>query len=306
MKTSKTFKNIINMFMLFSLTFYSCNKDFKPDFIPDDVITVDTIPNIIIIDNNTIRDDTAIVNNYTHKDKNTLYAGEYLEVDSFLISDNNAYKMKFIGNNLLIYNNKTGYCHWRLFNALLPSNGCFSYYTPSIYKTNRLRMMENGVLEIVLHCGQVFWDSKTHNQPGSRLVLENDGKLLIYNSNNKIIWESDFSNRLYSGQELKINQYIESDGHNFQLYFKSDGNLVLIESGGYLNWNSGSIGASKCLLLSDGNLVLSDPTGNTLWQSNTSGENGKYYLEVAEDYSLGRWCHIRLFNDDGTMIKEIF
>ena len=78
-------------------------------------------------------------------------------------------------------------------------------------------------------------------------------------------------------QELRSNQYLESDNKLFRFYLQGDGNLVLREqSSGRSLWSSGTNGKGgiRLKLQTDGNLVLRNKRGSSVWSSKTSKSGG--------------------------------
>jgi hypothetical protein len=85
------------------------------------------------------------------------------------------------------------------------------------------------------------------------------------------------SDRLNAGQQLGINQYIESSDGRFVLFLQPDGNLVLYN--GSALWNTGTTTATRLVMQTDGNLVLYN--GNTpLWYTSTAGSSNRLVLQV--------------------------
>ena len=78
-------------------------------------------------------------------------------------------------------------------------------------------------------------------------------------------------------QELRSNQYLESDNNAYRFYLQGDGNLVLRDqSTGRSLWSSGTNGKGgiRLKLQTDGNLVLRTRSGSAVWSSKTSRSGG--------------------------------
>ncbi len=78
-------------------------------------------------------------------------------------------------------------------------------------------------------------------------------------------------------QELRSNQYLESDNAKYRFYLQSDGNLVLRDrASGKSLWSSSTHGqgAIRLKLQTDGNLVLRTKSGRAVWSSKTSKSGG--------------------------------
>jgi hypothetical protein len=170
-------------------------------------------------------------------------------------------------------------------------------------------MQEDGNFVLYDAQNKPLYDTQTFGNKGSIMRLEDDGNLIIIDVNDKIIWESKVTNKLYSENEIKAGDYIKSELNHYRLYFQDDGNLVLYFTGGIVVWSVGSFGATKCILQSDGNLVLYDPNGNPKWNSNSSVKTGKYFLalQVTKDpVSSNFEPHLIIFDEkDGSVVKQI-
>ena len=87
-----------------------------------------------------------------------------------------------------------------------------------------LRMMENGTLYIVCK-GQPIWSTESCYTDEEGLYLGNDGHLVIYNSDETIIWTFLVEDGKPKGERLVL---------------QNDGNLVLLPNDQALLWTSGS------------------------------------------------------------------
>jgi len=129
---------------------------------------------------------------------------------------------------------------------------------------------------------QVVWSAGVSAGVDSRLVMQGDGNLVLYNKAGGVVWHS------------------QTNGNGpSKIYMQEDGNLVIYKDGGEAIWSTGSsLGASHLLfpttainnngvliagqatrsvdrkynlhLQTDGNLVLYSPTG-AIWASHTDG-----------------------------------
>ena len=99
----------------------------------------------------------------------------------------------------------------------------------------------------------------TSNNGNYRLIMQNDGNLVIYNTKN-LIWEHPIwaTNTVDRG-----NRFI----------MQRDGNAVLYDSSNRPLWASGTHGTSAVYIVmqDDGNLVIYDHRDDPRWASGTHG-----------------------------------
>jgi Metallo-peptidase family M12B Reprolysin-like len=89
-------------------------------------------------------------------------------------------------------------------------------------------------------------------------------------------------------RQILPGRWIDSDNGWFRLIYRSDGNLVLIDTRSQIVlWatNTGGTTTGQVLLQSDGNLVVLDAAGVKRWESGTVG-NPNAYLIVRDDGNL--------------------
>jgi hypothetical protein len=146
-----------------------------------------------------------------------------------------------------------------------------------------LSLSPDGVLQLRRDY-QTVWSAGVSAGIDSRLIMQGDGNLVLYNKAGGVMWNS------------------QTNGNgSSKLYVQEDGNLVIYRDAGGATWSTGtSIGASHLLfpttaignngvlmagqatrsvdrkynlhLQTDGNLVLYSPTG-AIWASHTDGSN---------------------------------
>jgi hypothetical protein len=107
---------------------------------------------------------------------NTLCNGETLEVNRSLWSENGKYRlMMHADGNLVIYAGTT---------AIWKSNTAGLGYA-------RLRLESTNVLSIYLYNqNKVVWKTPASTVTATGLVMQNDGNLVLYGTNNAVIWKS--------------------------------------------------------------------------------------------------------------------
>ena len=129
------------------------------------------------------------------------------------------------------------------------------------------------------------WDSATDGNPGSRLVVQDDGNVVIYRPDGTPIWDTgtcdhrraggDESDDMQPGEVLVAGAAITSANGRYTFVYQTDGNLVLYGPGGAL-WASDTDGqpVGSAIMQGDGNLVIYGPGGLYVWDSATDGQPG--------------------------------
>lgn len=148
-------------------------------------------------------------------------------------------------------------------------------------------MAHNGDLVVRSHSGHRLWDSATAGHPGSHLVLQDDGNLVIYTPSGSAPWYTGtYDARLGPGETLNAGQYLRSPSAQYRLLMQTDGNLVLYTNGHAL-WDAHTGGhpGAHAVMRKSGNLVVVGSSGHALWRSKTHGNPGAY-LAVQDDGNL--------------------
>lgn len=97
-----------------------------------------------------------------------------------------------ISDKILYSDNTEFYSNISFLNSSIEINKCY-YNNTYWYSTNNsyyLKMQSDGNLVIYNKNNKVIWDSNTSGNNNSILCMQTDGNLVIYNSNNKAIWNS--------------------------------------------------------------------------------------------------------------------
>lgn len=101
----------------------------------------------------------------------------------------------------------------------------------SLYSTNNKYSLEyqtDGNLVIYKSTGagkQALWASNTNNKPAWRCVMQEDGNLVVYGSQNNALWASGVYGSQYAGSKLIM---------------QDDGNLVIYDKNDKSIWASGT------------------------------------------------------------------
>lgn len=142
----------------------------------------------------------------------------------------------------------------------------------------RVTMQRDSNLVIYDAAGRPKWASGTSGSGADALTVQNDGNLVVY-AGRLARWASG-TNRsvgasLSAPATLGVNlRLISSDGR-FEAVMQTDGNFVLYQGSTPL-WATGTkgSGANHVALQSDGNLVVYDAANNPKWASRTNGRGG--------------------------------
>jgi hypothetical protein len=160
----------------------------------------------------------------------------------------------------------------------------------------RLVMQTDG--NLVLYNGTTLvWQAGTVNSGANRLVVQSDGNVVLYTSSNTPVWWTGTGGYavtvprggylLGGGQQMDLNQYLQSPDGRITLLLQTDGNLVLYGPGYHVLWQSGTAGqgVSRLSMQTDGNLVLYRANNTWVWQSGT-GNSGADRVVVQNDGNL--------------------
>ena len=139
---------------------------------------------------------------------------------------------------------------------------------------------------------QPIWSSDTWQHPGSRLVIQDDGNVVIYRPDGTPVWATNTwlpagpaaqGDDMQPGEVLNPDQSITSANGRYRFIYQGDGNLVLYDGGTPL-WASGTDGrpVGVCIMQGDGNLVIYARGGQPIWDSGT-WENPGSRLVVQDD-----------------------
>lgn len=88
------------------------------------------------------------------------------------------------------------------------------------------------------------------------------------------------SDRLNSGDVLKVGYSIISQNGQYRLTLQNNGNFVLYNLANNVIWESGTLNAnvSEIVMRNDGNLVMNDYGNMSIWSTDTYGNPGAYLI----------------------------
>lgn len=205
-----------------------------------------------------------------------LASGKALTLGQYLLSPNEEYKLVMqIDGNLVLYRTSDNFAMWASNTYGIGANLCEM-------------QAEDGNLVIYNAGGQPLWASATDGNAGAVLILQDDGKVVIYKSG-KPIWSTA---DLHSGRTLQSGRILRSGNGQYKLEMQTDGNLALRNASSQIIWATNTYGnpGSRVEMQVDGNLVIRTPSNQIIWASNTyttsNQPNNGSILNVQDDGSL--------------------
>ena len=140
-------------------------------------------------------------------------------------------------------------------------------------------MQVNGNLVMYDPTNTAVWSSNSPTVGCPRLVLQNDGNLVIY-GNTASSWSAPRRlNKMLAGDLLKSGWSIYSHAPEaYRLAMLTDGNLALFDGSGTELWSAKTCGhpGAYASMQTDGNLVVYDKTGHAIWSTATNGHPGSH------------------------------
>ncbi len=210
----------------------------------------------------------------------TLGPGQSLAVGGQLTSANGDFKVVYHADGMLHIYNRAGTLLARI-GQQGPGIRCIMEENGNLISCSRQRPPPRVEVPCI-----VIWASNTDDNPDSRLVLLDDGSLVILDPGNREIWRANIpkypsaqGDDMQPGEVLYPDQSIRSANGRFSLIYQRDGNLVLYGPAGWL-WQSGTAGTpgAICIMQGDGNLVIYDWNNQWIWDSETDHNPGSRLL----------------------------
>ena len=130
----------------------------------------------------------------------------------------------------------------------------------------------------------LLWEKFALDKGQTKLIMQTDGNLVLYDSSNSPIWASntvrvpdglDYISTAMKEGVLYPGQNIATADRNYWLALQTDGNLVLYSAKKGAVWSTGTSNkeVSFLALQTDGNLVLYSADYRPIWASNTDGRD---------------------------------
>ena len=186
------------------------------------------------------------------------------------------------------------------------TNSIFKGGTEILYAFGCNLIMQNDG-NLVNYCnGKSVWSSNTYNNPGAYLAFQPDGNVVIYSSNNEVLWDTSTQN--HKGDQIQLSpqtglfQVGIFNQTNFNLLYPtvyqppaqssskpSPGSVYIEALKSPISGNNLFFGTSEVLsafgcnlnMQNDGNLV-DYCNGKSVWSSNTGGNPGAYLAFQAD------------------------
>jgi hypothetical protein len=157
----------------------------------------------------------------------------------------------------------------------------------------------DGNLAVVNRTGRPVWTSATGGKHAGRLLVQNDGNVVLYRNSGGVLWAtrsidpfpapipgSTTPAMIRAGRTLISGGSLVSPNGRYSAVLQPDGNFVISGPGRVL-WASNSMGwnGDSLALQADGNLVLYTNFGLPLFQTRTHGRSGAV-LTIQNDGNL--------------------
>lgn len=200
--------------------------------------------------------------------RNTLKAGEKLVPGQKLQSFNGRWELTYQADGDLVLS-KDGSRMWQsrtsgkpAGEAVMQTDGHFCLYSP---------------------VPAVYWKTGVFGFSDGRLVLGNDGDLVVLRGAAEVAWRAN-RNTLFPDDQLTPGRKLSSLNGQWELVYQTDGNLVLYQQG-YLRWQSNTSGqdAGTAVMRGDCCLCLYDPEGVAYWTATPDAPNSAGRL-VLDDW----------------------
>lgn len=151
------------------------------------------------------------------------------------------------------------------------------------YPVDHLTMQSDGNLVLYGLGGYAMWWNSSFGG-ASHLTIQDDGNAVIYTDPGaSVTWQTRTGghaspsprggNLLGGGQQMDLNQYLQSPDGRITLLLQTDGNLVLYGPGYHVLWHAGAggKGVTRAVMQTDGNFVLYRANNTWVWQTGSGG-----------------------------------
>ncbi len=160
---------------------------------------------------------------------------------------------------------------------------------------SRLVLQTDGNLVLYGVDGTVFEDFGTAGSAAQSLVVQDDGNVVLYSSSGVVLnFDTAQQEALFAGGTLLPGEQLVSGGTT--LVMQSDGNLVLYQNGA--RFQTGTfVAGSAAVVQDDGNVVVYSPSGQPLYQT---GSRSDFAVLVVSDGEF------RVFDLAGDAVTSLF
>lgn len=159
------------------------------------------------------------------------------------------------------------------------------YWASGKFGSNPTMYMQGDGNLVIYGSNGVIWATNKFDSAGARLVLQDDGNIVVVGYSKGIIWTPNaVSTRLYSDQKLIGNAdwTIFSPDRRYRMVMQKDGTAVLYDRTTSIWAKHSKVSNATLEMQSDGNLVLYNSGHTALWATNKFGPTGSY-LEGQND-----------------------
>ncbi|KAL4504506.1 hypothetical protein ABPG72_009952 [Tetrahymena utriculariae] len=248
-------------------------------------------------------------NNHANYTKDRMQQGKRLELDKWLVSQNQRFYAGVLDDGNLVVSTSQNYspqsCIWT---SKTKKKGDGGYY---------LSVKGNGNLELQDKRNATIWQSDTSNQgQGSyTLIMQNDGNLALFDINKSIIWCTNTASnyeipsqpkcnnnhanytkdRLQQGGRLEQEKWLVSQNQKYYAGVQADGNLVISTNQNCSPysciWSSMTKkkgdGSNYLSIKGNGNVEIQDKRNAVIWETDTMNQGqGSYLLIMQNDGNL--------------------
>jgi len=195
--------------------------------------------------------------------EDTLRPGEQLSVGQALVSADGSQALVLQADGEL---------------ALFGADGSLRWASGTAVEGAVLSVAADGDVVLAGPDGSVVWRTETSGSPGARLVLQDDGDLVVRDAQDAVRWDSGTVVRpsiLPPAGSLGPGQSLSSPDGRHTLVVLDDGDVTLLGPDGTSRWSAGTHEPGSVLELgTDGNLTVVDPHGHRAWRTRTAGHEG--------------------------------
>jgi hypothetical protein len=215
---------------------------------------------------------------------------EELERGDWLWSNNGEYTLSLTQEGNLVLEDYTGHVYWQT----------------NTRGADRLVMQADGNV-VLYNGGSAVWASNTSGRGGVELWLEDDGKVILWDNEDRRVWCHEdpvievVEPWLDIGERLEAGDWVWSPNQQFKLLLREDGNLVILHKISEVWWESKTAGHGATHLVLEHNLDLVVYNGGSVVWSLGSGGCGGDKLWVEDNGFVGIYngdtCKIGLYEE---------
>jgi PKD repeat protein len=202
-----------------------------------------------------------------------LNRGETMVPNDTIVSNNRQHSLKMQQDGNLVLDGSWNWTLWPIWQSKAgPSAPIVAGTDP--YASFTFQNDGNAAIYAPGANGRLVWNSGTGGLGGVRIVVQDDGNIVMFNSADVKVWSSGSFQRFYEpgGPVFVAGHFMQPDTTgNIRLIMQGDGNLVVYKNGAAL-WSTGTNNNPGAYMnvLADGRFVVFSKTGAVLWQAVTN------------------------------------